>query len=71
MSEEAERYRVTVYAGAEVVRSTVVSGPSWTYAASDQLADFAGAAPAPLVVEVRQGSGVYGWGAPCRRSLLH
>ncbi|MEO0390405.1 MAG: glycoside hydrolase/phage tail family protein [Pseudomonadota bacterium] len=39
LGEDREAYRVTVYRGADVLRSAQVSTPSWIYAAAEQAAD--------------------------------
>lgn len=69
LSEASETYRLDILDGGAVVRSLTVPAPTADYLPVDQAADFPSGLPRPLTVEVRQGSDVYGWGAPLRRSL--
>ena len=66
LGEETESYRLAVLRGGATVRVAEVAAPQWTYAADDLAAD---GGPAGLDVEVRQGSAVWGWGAPLLRPL--
>ncbi|MDP8916835.1 MAG: hypothetical protein M3M95_06495, partial [Pseudomonadota bacterium] len=71
LGEAAERYRVEVVNGAEVVRAWEVSEPQASYSAELMVSDFPGGGPNPLRVRVRQGSDVFGWGAAAQRDLLY
>ncbi|MDH4985777.1 glycoside hydrolase TIM-barrel-like domain-containing protein [Aminobacter anthyllidis] len=69
LGEEREEYRVDVAViGGAVVRSTTVSMPAWTYAASDIVTDF-GTPPAEVGITVRQLSVASGWGLPAAQRL--
>ncbi|CAD5300244.1 putative phage tail protein [Bosea sp. 62] len=61
LGEEVERYRVTLRAGAEVIRVIDVGAPTVVYEAAQELADF-GSAQAVLDVELVQLSIVAGVG---------
>jgi hypothetical protein len=66
LSEEREVYRLDVFRDGALTRTVETSSTSAVYSA-DQIAD-----DGPLVgasFEVRQGSGVFGWGAPARCTL--
>ena len=69
LGEATEAYRLDIYDGAGVVRSYAASLPTASYPPADQAMDFPSGLPHPLMVEVRQGSDSYGWGAPLRRPL--
>ncbi|MBE7219722.1 MAG: hypothetical protein INR64_14715, partial [Caulobacteraceae bacterium] len=69
LGEEAERYRVAILDGAVERRAWEVDAPAAAYAAADLATDFPSGAPAGLIVEVAQGSAVWGWGAPLRRKV--
>jgi hypothetical protein len=56
-----EAYRVDIYDGGDVVRSTDVPVPALTYTAAQQVADF-GVPPASFTFKVAQLSGPYGPG---------
>ncbi|MGF7007406.1 hypothetical protein J2X50_003081 [Aminobacter sp. BE322] len=69
LGEEREEYRIDVASvDGSIVRSTNVSGPGWTYAAAEIVADF-GTPPTALDVAVRQFSVAAGWGLPATRRL--
>lgn len=69
LGEEREEYRIDVASvDGSIVRSTNVSGPGWTYAAAEIVADF-GTPPTALDVTVRQFSVAAGWGLPATRRL--
>lgn len=69
LGEEREEYRIDVASvDGSIVRSTNVSGPVWTYAAAEIVADF-GTPPTALDVTVRQFSVAAGWGLPATRRL--
>ncbi|MEP1612659.1 MAG: glycoside hydrolase/phage tail family protein [Roseobacter sp.] len=61
LGEAFERYRVDVISSGEVIRSTEVSSPIYSYTAAQQAAD---AIATPIEVRVRQISETYGPGAP-------
>ena len=64
LGEESERYLVRVSLGAEVLRESVVSGPSWSYTAAEAAADGAAdGAGASFQLSVAQLSAVHGAGA--------
>ncbi len=69
LSEASEAYRLEILSGSTVIRTLATSSPTVDYPASQQLADFPAGLPHPLTIQVRQGSDLYGWGAPLRRSL--
>ena len=60
LGEESERYLVRVSHGAQVVRESVVTGPTWSYTAAEAAADGAGGG---FQLSVAQLSAVYGVGA--------
>ena len=60
LGEESERYLVRVSNGAQVVRESVVTGPTWSYTAAEAAADGAGGG---FQLSVAQLSAVYGVGA--------
>jgi hypothetical protein len=65
----SESYRLYIFADGAVVRSLTVEGPTADYGVGDQATDFPGGMPWPLTVEVRQRSGIYGWGSALRRAV--
>jgi hypothetical protein len=69
LSEANEGYRLDIFADGAVVRSLTVEEPTADYGVGDQATDFPGGMPWPLMVEVRQGSDIYGWGAALRRPV--
>jgi hypothetical protein len=69
LGEEAERYRVEVLDGPDVVRTAEVTAPSFLYTTAMQTADFPSGTPDPLTVRVAQHSAAFGWGAACTREL--
>lgn len=68
LGEEIERYRVTIRAGASIVRIIEVDAPAMLYEAAQELADF-GSPQAALDVELAQFSVVAGLGLS-RRGLV-
>ena len=70
LAEESERYRVEVHAAGAMVRAWDLAEPAVTYEPGEIAADFPGLRSASVLVEVRQGSARFGWGAPARRALL-
>lgn len=68
LGEEFERYRVTIRAGGEAVRTVEVDAPTMLYETVQELADF-GALQAVLDVEIAQFSVVAGLGRS-RRGLV-
>jgi len=71
LGEEAERYRVEILDGDDVVRTEETTAPAFTYTGAMQAADFPSGVPEPLAVRVAQHSGAFGWGAACLRELWH
>ncbi len=69
LDEDRELYRVDVMDGAAVKRRVEVEAPAWRYDAAMQAADWGGAAPSPLRVEIAQISPRFGAGAVLRASL--
>jgi len=70
LGEEAERYRTEVLdATGTVLRSWEVEASAVLYDAAEVAADWPDGPPAALAVRVRQGSAVWGWGAPAERAL--
>ncbi|HEX5776754.1 MAG TPA: hypothetical protein VFX95_08760, partial [Caulobacteraceae bacterium] len=69
LGEEAERYRVEILDGVDVVRTEEVTEPAFLYTTAMQATDFPSGTPDPLTVRVAQHSGAFGWGAPCSRNL--
>ena len=69
LDEPVEAYRVRVLSGVAVVREETVSGPSWTYSAADQAADFGGSAPPTVRVAVAQISSRVGPGREAAADL--
>ncbi|MEM7613422.1 MAG: glycoside hydrolase/phage tail family protein, partial [Pseudomonadota bacterium] len=63
LMEQSEAYRVTVLAGASVLRTADVSGPSFTYTAAMQATD---SASGPLTFAVAQISDTFGPGQEAR-----
>ena len=59
LNETDERYRLQIYDGANVVRTVETTDPSYSYSASEQLADF-GSAQTQLTVDVAQYGGNFG-----------
>lgn len=69
LGEEREEYRIDIAPPrGEVVRTAVVTEPSWVYAAAELGGDF-GVAPAEIEVSVRQLSVAAGWGIPATRLI--
>ena len=68
LGENGEAYEVAILDGAEVVRRLAASGPSVTYAAADEIADF-GAAQPFLDVRIVQLSAEVGAGAALEARL--
>ena len=68
LGEDAEAYEVDIVSGASVVRTIAASGPSATYTAAQQIADF-GAAQSSVSVRVHQISAVWGRGSPAQAIL--
>ena len=69
LAEEAEAYEIDVIHAGSVVRTIAASQTSAVYAASDQVADFAGPLPTDLSFNIHQVSPVHGRGAPAKVSL--
>ena len=71
LGEEYEAYQVDVSAAGDLVRSSVLSSPSWTYASSELSADFP-SLPKEIEITVRQLSASIGLGLPasCTVALL-
>ena len=63
LGEEYEAYQVDVSAAGNMVRSTTISSPSWTYPSSDLSADFP-SLPEEIEITVRQVSASVGPGLP-------
>ncbi|WP_135505086.1 baseplate multidomain protein megatron [Roseovarius aestuariivivens] len=61
LGEENERYLVRVMSGPQVLREAIVSTPSWTYTAAQQIAD---GAAAGVELHVAQLSASFGAGRP-------
>ena len=61
VGETAEKYLVTIYDGADVVREVETTAPEYTYAAADVTADLGGPV-SELSFTVRQWSDRVGWG---------
>lgn len=59
LAEERESYQVDVVSGASVIRSTMVSAPSWTYSAAAQASD---GIASPFSIQVAQVSARFGPG---------
>jgi hypothetical protein len=71
LGEESERWRVDILGSTGVVTRTLLTTTARaTYTIASQQADFPGGPPRPLRFTVRQGSAVYGWGAPASTQLL-
>ncbi|GJD63322.1 baseplate multidomain protein megatron [Methylobacterium frigidaeris] len=68
LAEEAEAYALDVLAGSMVLRTFEVAGPTVTYTAAHQAADFGGPV-ASLSVAIHQLSATYGRGAALRATL--
>jgi hypothetical protein len=69
LGEEAERYRVEILDGGEVVRSADCAAPSFVYTAAMQMADWSGAPTSPLTLRVTQISPRFGPGTPRTATL--
>jgi hypothetical protein len=69
LGEEAERYRVEILDGGEVVRRADCEAPTFVYAAALQMADWGGPASSPLTLRVTQLSPRFGPGTPCTATL--
>jgi hypothetical protein len=71
LSEEAERYRAELLsATGAAVRAWEVGGEAAVWTAAEQVEDFPAGAPPGLRLRVRQGSAVFGWGAPAERPIV-
>lgn len=63
LTEEREAYRLTISAGASVLRQVETTAPMWTYPAAERAADGAAAGSASLTVAVAQ-LGTFGGSRP-------
>ncbi|MEQ1697883.1 MAG: glycoside hydrolase/phage tail family protein [Hyphomicrobiaceae bacterium] len=63
VSEDSERYEADILSGATVKRTLVLTSPTLTYTAADQIADF-GALQSTLTIRLAQLSSSYGHGTP-------
>jgi hypothetical protein len=68
LAEQRELYDVQVLNGASVVHSWRVNGPTVTYSAAEQSADF-GVLPANLSISITQLSDLVGPGKPLVRTI--
>jgi hypothetical protein len=68
LGEEIESYQLNIMNGATVLRTVVVSSPSYLYTAAQIIADF-GADPGVFTIRVAQISTVFGPGATLQRTL--
>lgn len=69
LCEDYELYRVEVYDGDVLKRSSEVGAPQWLYATADMAADFPGGFGADSRIEIAQMSQVYGWGPVLKVAL--
>ena len=71
LGEERETWQVEISTpDGWVVRTLTSDTAGATYSAADQRTDFPAGRSGPLTVCVRQGSAIYGWGAPAYTQLL-
>ena len=70
LSEQSERYRLSIYDGASIVRTVETTAPEYLYSAADITADFGASPPTTsLTFAVAQISDVVGEGVEEKRDV--